>query len=45
MEWLTGSAGLASWRPRLLPRLTAVVLGEYITTYIVLTMRYRPPHP
>ena len=40
-----GSAGLAFARARWLLRLTAEALGEYITTYIVLTMRRRPSRP
>jgi hypothetical protein len=45
MEWLTGSGGLASGRVRWLLRLAGEALGKYITIYIVLTMRRRPPHP
>src|SRR6476660_4166216 len=41
MEWLTVSAGPASRRGRR----PAEALGKYITTYIVLTMRHRSPHP
>jgi hypothetical protein len=40
-----GSAGLASARVRWLLGLTAEALGEYITTYIVLTMRRRLRRP
>jgi len=45
MEWRMGSAGLAFACARWLLRLTAEALGEYITTYIVLTMRRRPVTP